>query len=363
MISHPQLTGLVLGAGLFVALCAAGCSSPSVPPYDRQALLSEAAEMMSSRYADVHEASETLQTATQTLCDAPSADELAATKKAYKRVFLNWQRTLAYRLGPSDDQNFGAEMSFAPTNPDKIEANIAGDDKLTADLIESEGGATKGLFALEYLLYAQSDADTATVLQDKRRCDYLLLLGDHVEKTSQLLAQAWDPDGGNFEGTLKTAGSSENTTYPAELSAISALLTGLVSAIDVMKAQKLGQALGHLDDSAPKLVESPYAHLSKDALLANMDGARELWTGKEHNFDEYLKTRDQALAQRVVTELSAASSAIKDIPSTLAEYVAGDDLSVGEVAYTALGDLEHSLALDVSTTLAVSLGFNSNDGD
>ena len=203
-----------------------------------------------------------------------------------------------------------------------------------------------------------------TALSDTRRCAYLSALTDHVKRTSTSLAEAWSPDGGDYANTLATAGETGNLTYPAQLSAVSAVLTEIPVAVDDVKATKVGKPLGHLDmPPMPDQVESPYAHASVEAMQAALEGLRTLWTGTEHDFDDYLRTRNPELADTVLAQLSAADDAVAALPEPLADYAGGADHRAGDAAYEALGTLERTFTTDVGTTLAVSIGFSPSDGD
>ena len=172
--------------------------------------------------------------------------------------------------------NLGPEMAYWPTDPSGIEGQIGGTTEITADFIDSLGAGSKGLYAIEYLLFADADDATVTALMDTRRCAYLSALADHVPRTSTTLFDAWSPTGGDYAGTLATAGADGNITYPAELSAIAALLNELPPPSTRSRRMKVGEPFGLLAmPRCPTMVESPYAHASVEAMQANLEGIRD----------------------------------------------------------------------------------------
>lgn len=350
---------LVLGAWV------AGCDGPSVPAYDRVELIREIGEeVIVPGYESVETESAALSDATSALCEAPSADTLSAARDAWRRTFLAWQRTMAFGFGPARDMNLGPEMAFAPTDPSAIEGQIAGTTEITATFVDGLGGTSKGIYALEYLLFAEDGDATVTALTDARRCAYVGALADHVKRTSTRLADAWRPSGGNYVGTLETAGALDNVVYPQELSAISALIDELVMTAEAIKVDKISTPLGRLDIAAmPDALESPYANASVEAMQANLAGVRAVWMSTEHNFDEYVRTRNPDLADAALSQLDAADAAIAALPEPLAEYAAGTDHAARDAAYAALGTLHRTLGTDVGTTLGVMVGAFMNDGD
>lgn len=360
-----RILSVCLAASALLALPGA-CSGPSAPPaYDRSALLDEVAhQVIIPGYQAVADSAAELHDRTGALCEDPSGDTLAATRDAWKTTFSSWQRTEAYGFGPARDDNLGPEMAFWPTDTSDIESVISGNDDLTANAVDALGSAAKGLYALEYLLFAEDDALPA--LSDTRRCKYVDLLANHVERTSQKLVDAWKPEGGDFAGVLATAGQAGNPTYPAELSAISALLTELLTLVENVKDDKLGDPLGVTamsEQPDPTLVESPYAHQSLEAMKANMKGFRSVWNGTKHNFDAYLRTRDEQVAEEMLQDLKAVDDALDRVPPPFFDYVGGESHDEGVAARDQFKALQQTIATDVETTLAVSLMFNSNDGD
>ena len=115
--------GLVLGAWLVVS---ASCG-PTVPPYDRAALLREVADqVIVPANQQIQTESEGLDDAATALCAAPSTDALMTAQDAWRATFLAWQRTLAFRFGPARTMNLGPEMAFRPIDTSAIEGEIAG---------------------------------------------------------------------------------------------------------------------------------------------------------------------------------------------------------------------------------------------
>jgi predicted lipoprotein len=306
-----------------------------------------------------------LSLATQTVCDAPSAASLSSARDAWRTTFLDWQRTLPFALGPARDMNLGPEMAFWPTRPATIEANIALPDEITPAWIDARGAGGKGLYAIEYLLYA-SDDDAAVLaqLEDARRCAYLSALADHVARTSARLVEAWSPDGGDYVGTLSTAGEPGNEVYLSQLSAVSALMTQILNQLLLTKLTKLGIPLGRIDGlPQPGSIESLYADASVAAMLANVEGARRVWSAAPHSLDGYVRSRRPDLADTILAQFDAATAALTALPEPFGAYVSGDDHAAGDASYERLRELERLIANDAATALAVTLMFTDTDGD
>ncbi len=343
-----------------------GCDTPSSPPYDRAAMLRETAEVVIlPGYEAVEADAAILATQTRALCGAPSLGTLSGARDAWRVTFLDWERTGAYQFGPTRDMNYGPEMAFWPTRPATIEANLAAADPITASWIDTLGAGGKGVFAIEYLLFAPEDnAMVLAALTDTRRCDYLVALADHVARTSSAIVLAWSPAGGDYVGILATAGEPGNETYLAQLSAVSTVITQVLNQLEATKLAKLGVPLGHSDGAPqPDSIESPYGHASVEAMLANLEGAHAVWATTPHSFDGYLRSRRPDLADTILAQFDASRAALETVPEPFDTYVLGTDHIAGDAAYERLSELIRTIANEASNALAVSVMFNPNDGD
>lgn len=363
---RPSIVLCFVLAAALVSMGFDGCDAPSAPPYDRALMLRETAEVVIlPGYEAVEADASTMTAAAGAFCASPSLLTLSNARDAWRETFLDWERTAPYQLGPTRDMNLGPEMAFWPTRPMTIEANIAGTAEITPAWVDALGAGGKGIYAIEYLLHEPSvDATVLAQLQEPRRCAYFVALAEHVERTSGQIVDAWSPDGGDYVGTLATAGDPGNEVYTSQLSAVSAVITQLLNSLLSTKLTKLGVPLGRIDGAAqPESIESLYADLSVAAMRANVEGALRLWSASPHSLDGYLRSRRPDLADTILAQFDAADAALSAVPEPFGEYVIGADHTVGNAAYERLRDLELSIANDASTALAVTLMFTDTDGD
>lgn len=361
---NPRFSTLAL-AVVLVSASLGSCDTPPAP-YDRAAMLRETAEIVIlPGYEAVEADASVLASAARALCASPSPSTLSTAREAWRVTFLDWQRTLAYQFGPTRDQNYGPEMAFWPTRPMTIEANLAATTEITPAWVDTLGAGGKGLYAIEYMLYGTGDdAAALTQLQISRRCTYVAALADHVERTSTRIVDAWSPGSGDHLGALATAGEPGNEVYVAQLAAVSTVITQVLTQLRILKLTKLGIPLGNIDGlPQPGSIETLYAEHSVEAMRANLEGARRLWSAAPHSLDGYVRSRRPELADLVLAQFDAATAAISVLPEPFGAYVSGPDHAAGDASYERIRELERAIGNDVSTVLAVSVMFTDNDGD
>jgi uncharacterized protein len=355
-----------IALALAVTVAGLGSCVPPPIPYDRGTMLRETAEIVIlPGYEAVEADAAALASASHALCASPSLAGLTEAQAAWRVAFVDWQSTLAYQFGPTRDANLGPEMAFWPTRPIAIEANVAGATEITPAWIDALGAGGKGLYAIEYLLYGTADDAAALAqLESPRRCAYLAALADHVARTSARIVLAWSPEGGDYLGALATAGEPGNEVFLAQLAAVSTVITQVLTQLRIVKLTKLGIPLGRIDGlPQPGSIETLYAEHSVEGMVANLEGARRLWSAAPHSLDGYLRSRRPDLADTVLAQFDATIAAFSVLPEPFGAYVSGADHAAGDASYERIRELERAIGNDVSTALAVSVMFTDNDGD
>jgi uncharacterized protein len=354
---------------LVAAIAALGCSGGTGFVYEpaRAELLRETVDVVIvPGYRAAADAATTLVTRTTELCDGtPDAAGVEAARTAWRGLFLAWERTSAFRFGPVQTLNIGDEIAFHPTRPTVIEDNVAQTVPVDDAWIETLGAAGLGIFALEYLLHEPADtAAVASALEaSPRRCEYLMAAARDTARLATEAHDAWVPYG----EALATAATEGNTTFPSQLRALSTLLTQIVGATTLMKSARLGVPLGDNTGGTPQPgeVRSPYAHLSNEGMLAELDGVRATWTAgvEGRGLSGYLAMRNATLAETVLAQMSATRAAIDAVPDPLESYVVMPEHPLATEAQLEVRTLERTLGTDVSVALSVSVMFTDADGD
>lgn len=317
-------------------------------------------------YLRARDAATALHTSTVALCDGtPDAAGVEAARLAWRELFVSWERTSAFQFGPIRELNIGDELTFHPTRPTVIEANVAQTVPVTPLWIEELGAAGLGIFALEYLLYEPADAAMVAdaLSATPRRCEYLVATADNAVLLTTRAYDTWLPYG----EALATAATEGNTTFPSQLRALSTLLTQMIGTMTVMKASRLGGPLGDGASGTPQPdeVRSIYAGLSNEGMAAELEGVRSTWTAgvEGRGFSGYLRMRDPLLADTVLAEMTSTAAAIEAIPDPLQAYVVLPEHPLATEAQMEMRTLERSLGTDVSVALSIAVMFTDADGD
>jgi uncharacterized protein len=356
---------LGLGAGFELAL---GCGPTEIEDERRKLLSSWGQRFLLGSYADFEARAGELEASARALCAAPGADTLEAARSAWWTARAPWKRSEVFAFGPYSDepQRFGPQIDFWPARPDTVENTLAGSDPLTPEAAAAFGAPAKGLPAIEYLLY-QPEIDVAAAFAlAPRRCEYLLAISADLIVQARALRSAWEPGQGNYLGELTGAGKTSVHFETLQL-ALGEIVNRMGYTLENIRGEKLGKPLGTTSGGTPQpdKAESPFSGRAIEDIRDNLRGIERLYFGDGSSTDlgleGYLKQRGKSFAKLMRGELDASFGALFAI-EPLSEAIVSRRPEV-EAAVARLGALQRAIQVDVINSLALSVGFNDNDGD
>jgi predicted lipoprotein len=324
--------------------------------------------------------------ATAALADAAAAWDAAegdptalpAAQQAWLEAMGAWQHVELLQLGPTASslsavggQDLRDEIYSWPTvnhcrvDQETVEADWDDPAFFDVNLVN-----VYGLDALEVLLFGPDANDCPSQLDinadgtwdalgpdgvARNRAAYAAAVAAQLHADLGALRDAWDPAGGDFAGQLADAGG-DSSAYESPESGLNAVFDALFYLETALKERKLGWALGTgdcgEDDCAPYL-ESPLAGSSDAWVIANLAGARALFTGGEGaGLDDVLVALGQeSLSADVLAAMDDADAAAAALGAPVQEADAAA-LTALEDAVDVVVDL---LASDVATVLALQV--------
>jgi putative iron-regulated protein len=375
--------------GLLASLTLIGCGGESADLSYKPVIDTYAAHV-SRNYDDALAKAQALQAAVHAFVAAPSADTLAAAKKAWVESRPSYELTEAYRFydGPIDNPDNGPEGQINSWPLDEAYVDYTKDDPAAgiinhptefpdmtpeklAELNEKGGekNLSTGYHAIEFLLWGQDLNDAGHENDPGRRpfTDYLATggtamnqarRGQYLESVTALLVQnltqvatAWKPNtAGNYAAGLAAA---------PPLNVVRNMLTGLGSlAGGELSRERMNNAYMTKDQEEEHSCFSDTT--TTDVLYAAM-GIENVYLGRYETddgagIDDLVKGKDAALDAKVKMRLTAMVEAMKAIPAPFDRAVQGDDTAPGRVKLKAAIDATRSVAdaiVDVAKALDI----------
>ena len=363
--------GLGATAAMLVGLATLGTLACTKAPFPREEMLED---LVQTRILPLNDEfvrrCEALASATAALDAAPSSTGLESVRSAWREAFLSWQETSLYRF----DRMMVLHSPIARRPPDLefLEEVLAGDiDDIDDDFVARLGSRSKGLAAMEFLLYgAGSDESVDGVSTIRTRL--AAALARELAGASRAIRDDWLPAGRNYAVTFV----GRDDALDGFRRSFGALVNRVVAVLEETIRDDLGQPLGSggPDGARPEMVRAPWSGESLTAIEGRLEGLERTFvplpdpTGSEivtlMGYLDHLDAEWEGRPMSMVLgeRFAAARQALGEVPGPLAEAVVADTASV-ESAYDALRALLVLIKVDMANQLGITITFNDNDGD
>ncbi|MCA9664958.1 MAG: imelysin family protein [Myxococcales bacterium] len=354
---------------LFVALVllASACSSSGPGFEQRRLVLAQLVDEVVLPGLDAFvDKADALKTAVSALCASVSQTTLYAAQQAWLDARLAYKHTQAYGFGPADDDGISVDVDFWPARPDTVEKAIAETTSLDDAAIDKLGVSSKGLPALEVLLFGDIGGDDAAVLvaqADSKRCGYTEALGKALARAAGKLRSAWRD---SFADELRQAGSATSTRYSVGRRAYDDWINHLIASVELIVSKKIGVPLGKSAGFVQaELVESPRAESSIADARGTLEGISKSYGAGAKGPDTLQALVAQlrpAVASDVRTQIDGLDALLAGVTMPLGVLMVDAPAKV-EPIYEAARTLRQTFVTEVAPALDVKVTLSNNDGD
>ncbi|HVK67580.1 MAG TPA: imelysin family protein [Polyangium sp.] len=371
----PSRSALALT--LTFALAAASCETPTADDTAQRAVMHDLAyEVMLPIYDELEKEALPLPPAVAAFCDAPTEATLTAAQAAWRTARVPWKHAEAFRFGPVEDLRLGSALDFWPARTDSIESAItAAPEPVSAAHIASLGVSTKGLPALEYLLFDPAGGNAAVLASlggadaaVKKRCAYARALAEAIATDATTAQDAWSLEGGAFVDQVAKAGSG-STLFLTGQDGIARVVNLLISGLQAVAENRVSGPLGIVSGLGPDptLLESRFSDNSIADLLGTLRGVEDIYLGRHgdrsgRGLSELVAARSPAIDSSVKKAFTDTMAATSAIPAPLRTAITDNPAAVTK-AQDELRVLRRLLSTDVASVLGVAVTLSDNDGD
>jgi predicted lipoprotein len=232
-----------------------------------------ARDVLGGMARDAFREASALHGAVQELCHWPDPTHHAAARRALAATLLSWKRAYAFRSGPFARSRAFQRAAFWPVSTAAVDAVLASQRPLAEHRVKALGVDAKGLFALEYVLFAAPFAghlsDPVSLAGERARRFARELSTDvlaYAQRAVRLLG-----DGEAYAAGFARAGQQS----------IAELLAQSIDTVDIV-AGKLDRVVRAAAQERPRslAVEGYFSGMSLAIASALVDGTRQLYLGR-----------------------------------------------------------------------------------
>jgi hypothetical protein len=286
---------------------------------------------------------------TAALRDAAAADcAIDAVRPGWNAVFDAWMGVSHLRFGPGEQD--GA-IVFWPdgrgSTPKVLRSLIASDDPVieTPEGVEKLSIAARGLFALEFLLYAPEFSEETAY-----SCALIRALTANLAEQAEGFLTGWRA---NYADTLRMAGGPANAVYLSEREGHQAVFTALVSELEFIADVRLARPLGTIKRPRPKRAEAWRSERAQRNVILALKSLVELQAAL---VDVPTPATDAAFARTIALAEDLDDPAFAGVADPASRLKVE---SLQQHVYA----LRDTLIAEIGAALGVVAGFNAADGD
>jgi uncharacterized iron-regulated protein len=286
-------------------------------------------DVILATYKDLNDKTIDLHTALIALQTSPDQNNLLAAQQAWREARKPWEQSEGFLYGPVDQKGIDPAMDSWPVNQTDLDAVLASTHALTKDFIDGLDGTLKGFHTIEYLLFGV-DSKKAVTDFTPRQFEYLIGCSASLQGATALLYDSWKPDGGNYIANVIHAGTTGNSIYPSQKSALEEFTNGMSGIADEVANGKINDPFTQQNVT---LEESRFSANSKQDFADNIRSIRHIYLGVYQNatgkgLSQIVLAKDAALDAQIRSDIDEAISSIEAINSTFTSAIFNSKESV-----------------------------------
>lgn len=319
-------------------------------------------------YLDFTEATGNLQSKVDVFCNEPNSENLLKAREAFIETALKWQFANSFNFGPAGESGLQKslieEIAAFPLNIDKTENYIKAGD-YTFNNFDRD---TRGLFAIDYLLFVHSTDSIISIFNQNNYKLYLKKCADEIKNKAVFVSNSWQS--GYKQSFINNNGTDigSSTSY---------FYNEFLKSFEALKNFKLAIPLGLRPGQTkplPKNVEAFYSGISIKLAKAHWQALKYIWDGigfKNNNpngigLKEYLESVEggKELISSTVAQMAAVDNAFNQLNDNerLSDLILNDFNKVNAV-HIELQKQTRFFKSDLSSLIGIAITYSSGDGD
>lgn len=289
------------------------------------------------------------------LSDEIGADNLTNAKQAWLACAKAYSKTEIFNIGDVQSSyiHYGLYGWGALIN--SIESTITENESLESFDINTLPTNSRGLSAIEYLLFSQDATTTLLALEEENRIQYLSLLGENFLEKANNLEDLWIAQRTAFIENSET-GLDEG---------VNQLINATNNTLSLVKKLKIGLPSGLESDAID--IEALQADISGNSLeliASNLEIIEEVYFSGETSLSQYVASiaGNTEVNDAFAESFENINGFIAEIDGSLALAITAQPDQV-EALHEEVNTLIRLFTADVSSVLSLTITPTDADGD
>ncbi len=340
--------------------------------FDRHAMLQSIVDkvILPGQVAFI-QASDRLAITAERFVTTPGSAALAALQTAWRDASDAWELIALFNMDLRQTALHN-QIDKTPANIEFIDDILSGADELTESYVNGIGSTSRGLPALEFLIFSYEITadDILAEFADERRQQYVLALAQNIARKAREVHDYWLPEDRDYASRFVRADQEGGEIQGS----INMLANKMFIRLETDLQMWLGEPAGFVLEAGapdPALVESRRSGHSLAHITQHLKAMQSLFNGGTSDdalgFADYLdflgaQYDDRPLSDAINGRFDAAQAAAAAIDQPLAVAII-DSPDAVESLYESMRQLLILLRADMKSHLSILITFSDLDGD
>jgi len=286
-----------------------------------------------------------------------NTENLTQLKQQWKAATSVWKKCELYDIGEIKNSFIHYTINSWPANTSFIENNITTVTTINESYISSIGSSSKGIVAIEYLLFNSDEATTINNFQNSSsRLDYLNACIAQLHTNSNTILNQWIVYHNEFVTSIQDGISGSQNE----------IINNMVALLEEIIMSKLNNAISQNNYTGFEAFRSDY---SLEMIKNNITATHRCYTGdfrftpNRIGFKKYLTELGNAeLAAEIDKQFNIVISKIDGTNPSLNSTLTDNTAIINELK-TEIETLLFLIKIEMSQAIGSTITFNDNDGD
>jgi len=275
----------------------------------------------------------------------PNVERQRAARAAFRRAIVAWKKAFAFRSGPFISSDAFQHAAFWPVRATLVDGVLDEREPIDERRVQQLGVDARGLYAVEYLLFAENN-ESAGLRAGDARADrvrtYTLELVTNVlgyaDRIQRLLG-----DGHAYAASFARGGKLSIDTLVSQMLDTLTIVSGKFARIERAPRE---------NRTPPFAVEGYFSQSSHEVVRAIMAGVKSLYVGGgSGGLSEFVATASKPIDDHVRDAFRAAEQALHAVGMPLEAAFAAQP-SRFKAAAAAVAELRHVVEVELVSALA-----------
>lgn len=293
-------------------------------------------------------------------------EHLIIAQKQWKEVLKVWKKIELYDIGNVKNSFIHFEINRWPTDTSQIETIIDGTEPIDEASIIKKGSSSKGIAALEYLLFSSKEKEETLALfttkpNFNRRLLYLESLSQNLQSQATVLQSIWESYRSGFMSSLEDGISGTQNQ----------IINAMIALTEEIIISKLGKPMGDATNGTIniKALEAYRSNTSLLIIREHLNALQRCYTGEfvektaTWGFDNYLQGIERIELDKKIKKAFDECQKKTQMASENLENILINDPEYVKSLKNTFSELLVLLKVDMANAIGSTITINDNDGD